>query len=126
MVFESDDAYEVKVSGDDKVASLIGYRGEGLNAYQILINSFLDLRNKSKKILIDIENYRNRREESLKGLANRIAKKVVRTKRSHKFEPMSAYERHVIHEELANFKGVTTHSEGLEPRRCLIVEYDNN
>ena len=126
MVFEGDDAYEVKVSGDDKVASLIGYRGEGLNAYQVIINSFLSLRNKSKKILIDVENYRNKREESLKALAQRIAKKVVKTKRRHKFEPMSAYERHVIHEELANFNGVSTHSEGVEPRRCLIVEYTEN
>jgi len=126
MVFESDEAYEVKVNGDDKVASLIGYRGEGLNAYQIIINSFIELRNKSKKILIDVENYRNRREESLKALAQRIAKKVVKTKKRHKFEPMSAYERHVIHEELANFNGVSTHSEGVEPRRCLIVEYTEN
>ena len=80
MVFESDEAYEVKVSGDEKVSSLIGYRGEGLNAYQTILNAFLELRNKSKKILIDVENYRNRREESLKALAQRIAKKVVKTK----------------------------------------------
>lgn len=124
MVLTSDDAYEVKISGDEKVSSLIGYRGEGLNAYQLVINSMLDLKNKSKKILIDVENYRDRREESLKALAQRIAKKVVRTKKRHKFEPMSAYERHVIHEELANFKGVTTHSEGVEPHRCLIVDIE--
>lgn len=124
MVLTSDEAYEVKISSDDKVSSLIGYRGEGLNAYQVVINSMLELRNKSKKILIDVENYRDRREESLKALAQRIAKKVVKTKKRHKFEPMSAYERHVIHEELANFKGVTTHSEGVEPHRCLIVDIE--
>lgn len=124
MVLNSDEAYEVKISGEDKVSNLIGYRGEGLNAYQLIINNFLELKNKSKKILIDVENYRDKREESLKGLAIRIAKKVLKTKRRHKFEPMSAYERHVIHEALANFNGVTTHSEGVEPHRCLIVELD--
>ena len=125
MILENDEAYEVKVMGDEKVASLIGFRGEGLNAYQFLINNFLSLRNKSKKIYLDVENYRNKREESLKALAVRIAKKVLKTKRKHKFEPMTAYERHVIHEELSNFKGVSTHSEGNEPHRCLVVDIDN-
>ena len=126
MILENDEAYEVKVMGDEKVASLIGFRGEGLNAYQFLINNFISLRNKSKKIYLDVENYRNKREESLKSLAVRIAKKVLKTKRKHKFEPMTAYERHVIHEELSNFKGVSTHSEGNEPHRCLVVDIDNN
>lgn len=125
MILENDDTYEVKVSGDENISSLIGFRGEALNAYQILINSFLSLKNKSKKILLDVENYRNRREESLKGLALRVAKKVVKTKRSHKFEPMSSFERHVIHEALSDFEGVTTHSEGVEPHRQLIVEPNN-
>lgn len=124
MVLNSDEAYEVKISGEEKVSCLIGYRGEGLNAYQLIINNFLELKNKSKKILIDVENYRDKREESLKALAIRIAKKVLKTKRRHKFEPMSAYERHVIHETLANFDGVTTHSEGVEPHRCLIVDLE--
>ena len=122
MILEDDDAYQVKVMGDDKVASLIGYRGEGLNAYQLLLNNFTELRNKSKKIYLDVENYRNKREESLKALAVRIARKVMKTKRRHKFEPMTAYERHIIHEELSNFSGVETHSEGVEPHRCLIVD----
>ena len=125
MILENDDAYEVKVSGDENISSLIGYRGEALNAYQVLINSFVELKNKSKRILLDVENYRTRREESLKNLAERIAKKVVKTKRSHKFEPMSSFERHVIHEALSGFDGVSTHSEGIEPHRCLIVEPTN-
>ena len=124
MILENDDAYEVKVMGDENINALIGYRGEGLNAYQFLINNFLCLRNKAKKIFIDVENYRTKREESLKALAVRIAKKVLKTKRKHKFEPMTPYERHVIHEELSNFKGVTTHSEGNEPFRCLVVDVE--
>lgn len=124
MILENDESYEVKIMGDENIAKLIGFRGEGLNAYQFLINNFISLRNKSKKIYIDVENYRSKREESLKALAVRIAKKVLKTKRRHKFEPMTAYERHVIHEELANFKGVTTHSEGNEPHRCLIVDIE--
>jgi len=123
MILENDEAYEVKVSGDENIASLIGYRGEALNAYQVLINSFSSLKNKSKRILLDVENYRNKREESLKALAIRIAKKVVKTKRSHKFEPMSSFERHVIHEALSDFEGVSTHSEGVEPHRQLVVDY---
>jgi len=123
MILENDDAYEVKVSGSENVSSLIGYRGEALNAYQALINNFTSLKNKSKRILLDVENYRDKREESLKNLALRIAKKVVKTKRSHKFEPMSSFERHVIHEALSSFEGVSTHSEGVEPRRFLIVEF---
>lgn len=122
MILENDEAYEVKVSGDDKISSLIGYRGEALNAYQVLINSFQTLKNKSKRILLDVESYRSKREESLRSLAIRIAKKVVKTKKSHKFEPMSSFERHVIHEALSSFDGVSTHSEGQEPHRCLIVE----
>ena len=122
MILENDEAYEVKIMGDEKVASLIGYRGEGLNAYQLILNSILALRNKSKKIYLDVENYRNKREESLKALAVRIARKVLKTKRKHKFEPMTAYERHIIHEELSNFVGVETHSEGNEPHRCLVVD----
>lgn len=122
MILENEEAYEVKIMGDEKVASLIGYRGEGLNAYQLLLNNLLSLRNKSKKIYLDVENYRNKREESLKALAVRIARKVLKTKRKHKFEPMTAYERHIIHEELSNFAGVETHSEGNEPHRCLVVD----
>lgn len=122
MILENEEAYEVKIMGGEKVASLIGYRGEGLNAYQLILNNLLSLRNKSKKIYLDVENYRNKREESLKALAVRIARKVLKTKRKHKFEPMTAYERHVIHEELSNFAGVETHSEGVEPHRCLVVD----
>lgn len=122
MTLENDEAYEVKVSGDDNISSLIGYRGEALNAYQVLINSFQTLKNKSKRILLDVESYRSKREESLRSLAIRIAKKVVKTKRNHKFEPMSSFERHVIHEALSSFDGVSTHSEGVEPHRYLIVE----
>ncbi len=124
MTMENDDTYEVKISGDENVSALIGYRGEALNAYQILINSFTELKYRTKKILLDVEGYRSKREESLTNLAIRIAKKVLKTNKRYKFEPMSSYERHVIHEALSNFNGVTTHSEGVEPRRCLIVDIE--
>ena len=124
VVMEEEESYQVKIMGEeDKIASLIGYRGEALNAYQYLINNLPSLKNKSKRILLDIENYRGRREESIRGLARKMANKVLKTKRRHKFEPMNAYERRIIHDEIGKFEHLSTHSEGIEPHRYLIVEY---
>jgi len=124
VVMEEEEAYQVKIMGEeDKIASLIGYRGDALNAYQYLINNLPCLKNKSKKILLDIENYRGRREESIRGLARKMARKVLKFKRRHKFEPMNAYERRIIHDEIGKLEHLSTHSEGVEPHRYLIVEY---
>lgn len=124
VVMEEEESFQVKIMGEEKVSSLIGYRGEALTAYQYLINNLPSLKDKSKRILLDVENYRNRREENLRSLADRIAKKVLRNKRSFKFEPMNAYERRIIHDEVSKIQGVTTHSEGVEPHRFLIIELE--
>lgn len=124
VVMEEEDFYQVKIMGEDGVASLIGYRGEALTAYQYLINNLPSLKDKSKRILLDVENYRNRREENLRALADRTAKKVLKNKRNFKFEPMNAYERRIIHDEVSKINGVTTHSEGVEPHRFLIIELE--
>lgn len=124
VVMEEEENFQVKIMGEEKVSSLIGYRGEALTAYQYLINNLPSLKDKSKRILLDVENYRNRREENLRNLADRTAKKVLRNKRSFKFEPMNAYERRIIHDEVSKIQGVTTHSEGVEPHRFLIIELE--
>lgn len=124
VVMEEEESFQVKIMGEEKVSSLIGYRGEALTAYQYLINNLPSLKDKSKRILLDVENYRNRREENLRSLADRTAKKVLRNKRSFKFEPMNAYERRIIHDEVSKIQGVTTHSEGVEPHRFLIIELE--
>lgn len=114
---------QIKLTGDD-LGVLIGYRGDTLEAIQNLMN--IVVANKTGfrgKVLLDVENYRNRRVQTLCDLATRIAKQVVRNKKSFKLEPMNSYERRIIHAHLQNFEHVTTHSEGKEPDRHLIIDY---
>ena len=73
---------------------------------------------------IDAENYREKREESLERLAQKVAGKVVKYRRNVTLEPMNAYERHVIHAALQDMSGVTTYSIGTEPNRRVVVSYD--
>ena len=73
---------------------------------------------------IDAENYREKREESLERLAQKVAGKVVKYRRNVTLEPMNAYERHVIHAALQDVPGVTTYSVGTEPNRRVVVSYD--
>lgn len=114
---------QIKLTGDD-LGVLIGYRGDTLEAIQNLMN--IVVANKTGfrgKVLLDVENYRNRRVQTLCDLATRIAKQVVKNKKSFKLEPMNSYERRIIHAHLQNFEHVTTHSEGKEPDRHLIIDY---
>lgn len=110
-----------------KASDLIGYRGECLNALQY-IASVIENENADGKVrvILDIENYRQRREETLKSLAQRMAKKVLKTGKSAKLEPMCANDRRIIHTELQNVEGVTTTSKGTEPNRYLIIIPENN
>lgn len=111
------------VDGDSH--KLIGFHGEGLEAVQYVMNTAIH--NKfpkyHDKIYIDIENYRRRRKESMTDLAEKMAKKVIVNKRSVRLEPMSAFERKMIHSHLQNIEHIATHSEGVEPNRRLIIEY---
>lgn len=99
---------------------LIGYHGDCLMALSYLMNSACETKDR-KRIVLDIENYRQKRAESLTALAKRMADKVVKTGRYYKFEPMDASERKVIHTALQNDDRVTTLSKGEEPHRYLIV-----
>lgn len=110
------------VIGGEKASDLIGYRGECMNALQY-ISSIIENENADKKtrVILDIEGYRERREETLKALAQRMAKKVIKTGKSAKLEPMCANDRRIIHTELSEVEGVSTISKGTEPNRYLIV-----
>lgn len=109
----------------ENLNDLIGHHGECMLALSQLMNSVCE--SGHKKIVLDVENYRKKREESLTALAKRTADKVARSGRYFKFEPMDASERKIIHTALQDDDRVTTLSKGEEPRRYLIVfpkEYD--
>ena len=103
---------------------IIGYRGETLDAIQYLVSLIInkDHEMEYKRVVLDTENYRLKREETLKRLAEKIAYKVRRSGRSFKLEPMNPYERRIIHSTLQNDKYVYTYSEGEEPYRKVVVD----
>ncbi len=107
------------------MGTVIGRRGETLDAIQHLVNYSVN-RGSDKRlhINVDAENYRSKREESLVHLAEKMAAKAVKYKRSMALEPMNSYERHVIHTALQNYEGVSTSSIGVEPNRRVVVSYE--
>jgi len=118
---EEQKSLEVELSGDE-MGVLIGKRGQTLDSLQYLISLVV---NKGTgeyiRVKVDTENYRQRRKETLEGLAKNISYKVKRTKRAVSLEPMNPYERRIIHSALQNDRYVTTHSEGEEPFRRVVV-----
>lgn len=117
------DTIVVELSGDD-LGVLIGRRGETLDAIQHLANYTINRdSNKRTRISVDAENYRGKREDSLRRLANKMAGKVVKYHRNMTLEPMNAYERHVIHAALQSYPDVTTYSTGTEPNRRVVIAY---
>jgi len=119
-----DGAINVELYGDD-MGTLIGRRGETLDAIQHLANYAVNRGESGRvKINIDAENYRQKRAESLERLAEKVAGKVVKYRRNITLEPMNAYERHVIHTALQDFSGVTTFSTGNEPNRRVVVAFE--
>ena len=119
--------YKVILEGD-KLGSLIGRRGETLDAIQQL-TSYAVNRSGDKnraRVQIDAENYREKREQSLERLADKVAAKVIKYRRNVTLEPMNAYERHVIHTALQDARDISTFSIGTEPNRRVVVAYDRN
>ena len=107
-----------------RLGALIGHRGETLDAIQQLTNYSVNRgRAHRVRVHIDAENYRAKREESLRRLAKKVAMKVVKYRRNITLEPMNAYERHVIHETLQDTPDVITYSTGTEPNRRTVVAY---
>lgn len=112
---------DVELSGDD-MGMLIGKRGATLDSLQYLVSLVVNKNSEDYvRVKVDTENYRERRKETLENLAKNIAYKVKRTKRPVSLEPMNPYERRIIHSALQNDKYVTTHSEGEDPFRRVIV-----
>jgi spoIIIJ-associated protein len=113
-----------KVNGEN-VNNLIGYHGETLEAVQFIVNTIVRERvpQYRKKIYLDVENYRRKRQDTVEQIAERVAKKVLSSKCSIKLEPMNSFERKAIHYALSGIEHIGTHSEGVEPNRCLVIDY---
>lgn len=112
----------VDINGKDS-GTVIGKRGQTLDAIQYLTSLVVNKdEDKYTRVVVDAENYREKREKTLEQLANRLADKVVRTKKNVRLEPMNPYERKVIHATLQSNPNVTTKSEGEEPYRRVIIE----
>lgn len=118
----NDECIFVDIQGKDS-GTIIGKRGQTLDAIQYLTSLVVNKENNDYvRVVVDAENYRSKREKTLEKLANRLADKVIKTKRSVRLEPMNPYERKVIHSTLQNNSRVTTRSEGQDPYRRVIIE----
>ncbi len=110
------------IKGDD-MSHLIGYKGKTIEAFQSLLNSMLQREDEDyAKVFVEINDYKKKKEEKLRKLANKMAANCVKFRRPIKLEPMSAYERLIIHRELADRKDVETESIGEEPRRRVVIK----
>ena len=115
--------YKVDLVGDD-LGYLIGRRGDTLDAIQHLCNYSIKREAEGHiRINVDAEEYREKREDSLRRYARKKAQQVLKNRRRTTLEPMNAYERHVIHATLQEMENITTHSTGTEPNRRVVIEY---
>ena len=118
---DEDGALSINIEGKN-MGILIGKRGQTLDSLQYLTNRVANkMQDGYVRVKLDTENYRQRRKETLENLAKNIAHKVSRTKKAVSLEPMNPYERRIIHSALQNDKYVSTHSEGEEPYRRVVV-----
>lgn len=119
----ADSRITVDISGEN-MGIIIGRRGETLDAVQHVSQLYINKTcEKFYKVIIDTEDYRAKREEALKNLAQGLAKKVLKTRKEIALEPMKAYERRIIHTALQGYNKIVTHSVGVEPNRRLVVGY---
>ena len=120
-VEEKDNTLYITIQGDDSGVA-IGYRGEALDAFQYLALTFLNEHKCDfKKVVVDCENYREKRKETLTALAEKLAQKSVRLCRKIALEPMNPFERRIIHSALADSEIADTESEGEEPQRYIVI-----
>lgn len=116
---KDENRYIVNLEGRD-VRYLIGEKGSTLNSFEYLLSMAKTLRD--VKVVLDSNNYKDKREESLRELAKRKGEKVLETGKSIKLNPMSARERKIIHEEISFMNELETESVGEEPKRCLVIK----
>ena len=119
----------ITIEGED-APSLIGHRGDMLDALQYLANLCLARKSEGEhkeyvKVVLDIENYREKREQSLRALARRMAEKALKYQRNVLLEPMNPYERMIIHSEIQGIEGVSTHSVGYDDNRKIVITCEN-
>ena len=118
----------IVIEGKD-ATTLIGHRGEMLDAIQYLSNLCLARKSEGEhkeyvKVVIDIENYREKREQALRALARKMAEKALKYQRNVLLEPMNPYERMIIHSEIQSIQGVSTHSVGYDENRKIVITVD--
>ena len=121
-------AARIEIEGDDS-GILIGHHGETLDAIQYLVNLCASRKSESAKrefvkIVVDIEGYREKREETLRALARRMSAKAIKNKRKVVLEPMNPYERRIIHSEVQGIENVSTHSVGSDENRKIVITYE--
>ena len=119
---EENDLIKINLSGP-KMGLVIGYRGETLDSLQYLVSLVVNKNhaNPYKRVVLDAENYRRKREETLVRVAQKTAYKVKKSGRPYKLEPMNPYERRVIHSALQEYTDINTYSEGEEPFRRIVI-----
>ncbi len=123
---KEENTMDIELSGEE-MGVLIGKRGQTLDSLQYLVSLVVNKYSEEYiRVKIDTENYRERRKETLENLARNVAYKVKRTRKTVSLEPMNPYERRVIHSALQNDRYVTTHSEGEEPYRRVVVTLKDN
>ena len=120
--------YLISISGEG-ASALIGHHGETLDALQYLVNLAANRREEDEsgnytRLTIDIENYRAKREETLRALARKMAEKALRQNRNIHLDPMNSYERRIIHSEIQKIEGVSTHSVGYDENRKIVITVD--
>lgn len=125
---ETDGGRVIRIKGE-QAGALIGHHGDTLDAFQYLVNLAANKKEEGlsrnyTKIYLDIENYRDKREETLKALARRMAAKVLKNRRSITLEPMNPYERRIIHSEIQEIEGVTTISVGVDNNRRVVISLE--
>lgn len=125
-ITENENSINVELSGEDS-KNLIGYRGNVINSLQTILNSVGERGLEERvRVYLDINNYRAKREKTLIELSHNLEKKVIRTGKKEVLEPMTAYERKIMHEALQNSTKVTTYSIGDEPHRKLVIDKKQN
>lgn len=124
LIEKVENQINIEIKGDEKkLGIVIGKRGVTLDSIQYILSLLINKVSDSYiRVLLDSSNYRQRRRETLKELAEKMAAKVLSTNRSIKLEPMSALDRKIIHEALQDYKGVITHSEGRDPYRKVVIQ----
>lgn len=118
-----DETLRIEIKGDsESVGRIIGRRGDTLDAIQYLTSLVVNKGEKNYiRVNVDTEKYREKREETLKKLAKRVASTVMKTRKSVTLEPMNPNERRIIHSALQGFHNITTYSTGEDPNRCIVV-----